>query len=85
MSRRTRTTIPTAEALLKPEVVEGVHDNIKRKRQQTKSNLRQERKTIARVSNWRTSTSSASKTQSSMGQRLVCGKSRPTFVPDGNR
>ena len=37
MSRRTRTTIPTAEALLKPEVVEGVHDNIKRKRQQTKA------------------------------------------------
>ena len=84
MSRRTRTTIPTAEALLKPDVVEGVHDNIKRKRQQTKSNLRQERKTIARVSNWRTSTSSASKTQSFIGQRLVCGKSRPTFVPDGN-
>ena len=37
MSRRTRTTIPTAEALLKPEVVEGLHDNIKRKRQQTKA------------------------------------------------
>ena len=37
MSRRTRTTIPTAEALLKPEVVEGVHDNINRKRQQTKA------------------------------------------------
>ena len=34
---RTRTTIPTAEALLKPEIVEGVHDNIKRKRQQTKA------------------------------------------------
>ena len=37
MSRRTRTTIPPAEAFLKPEVVEGVHDNIKRKRQQTKA------------------------------------------------
>ena len=37
MSRKTRTTIPPAEALLKPEVVEGVHDNIKRKRQQTKA------------------------------------------------
>ena len=37
MSRRTQTTIPTAEALLKPEVVEGVYDNIKRKRQQTKA------------------------------------------------
>ena len=37
MPRRTRTTIPPAEALLKPEVVEGVHDNIKRKRQQTKA------------------------------------------------
>ena len=37
MSRRTRTTIPPAEALLKPGVVEGVHDNIKRKRQQTKA------------------------------------------------
>ena len=37
MSRRTRTTIPTAEALLKPEVVEGVHENIKRKGQQTKA------------------------------------------------
>ena len=32
MSRRTRTTIPTAEALHKPEVAEDVHDNIKRKR-----------------------------------------------------
>ena len=32
-SRGTRTTIPTADVLLKPEVVEGVHDNIKRKRQ----------------------------------------------------
>ena len=31
-SRRTRTTIPTAEALHKPEVAEDVHDNIKRKR-----------------------------------------------------
>ena len=37
MSRRTQTTIPTAEALLRPEVVEGMHDNIKRKRQQTKA------------------------------------------------
>ena len=37
MSRRTRTTIPTAEALLKPIVVEGVHDKINRKRQQTKA------------------------------------------------
>ena len=37
MSRRTRTTIPTAEALHKPEVAEDVHDNIKRKRQQTKA------------------------------------------------
>ena len=37
MSRRTRTTIPTAQALLKPEVVEGVHENIKRKGQRTKA------------------------------------------------
>ena len=37
MSRRTRTTIPTAEALLKPEIVDSVHDNMKRKRQQTKA------------------------------------------------
>ena len=37
MSRRTRTTIPTAEALLKPAIVEGLHDNIKCKRQQTKA------------------------------------------------
>ena len=37
MSRRTQTTIPTAGALLKPEVVEGIHDNIKRERQQTKA------------------------------------------------
>ena len=28
MSRRTRTTIPTPEALLKPETVDGVRDNI---------------------------------------------------------
>ena len=32
ISRGTRTTISTADALLKPEAVEGVHDNIKRKR-----------------------------------------------------
>ena len=37
MSRRTRTTIPTTEALLKPEVIDGVRDNIKRKRQQAKA------------------------------------------------
>ena len=37
MSRRTRTTIPTTEALLKPEVADGVYDNIKRKRQQAKA------------------------------------------------
>ena len=37
MSRRTRTTIPTAEALLKPEIVESVHDNMKRRGQQTKA------------------------------------------------
>ncbi|PFX34821.1 Uncharacterized protein K02A2.6 [Stylophora pistillata] len=37
MSRRTRTTIPTNVALLKPEVIDGVYDNIKRKRQQAKA------------------------------------------------
>jgi len=37
MSRRTRTTIPTTEALLKPEVVDGVYENKKRKRQQAKA------------------------------------------------
>ena len=37
MSRRTRTTIPTAEVLLKPEVADGVFDNIIRKRQQAKA------------------------------------------------
>jgi len=37
MSRRTRTTIPTTEALLKPEVADGVYDNIKRKRQKAKA------------------------------------------------
>ena len=37
MSRRTRTTIPTTEALLKHEVADGVYDNIKRKRQQAKA------------------------------------------------
>lgn len=37
MSRRTRTTIPTNVALLKPEVVDGVYDNIKRKRPQVKA------------------------------------------------
>ena len=79
ISRRTETTIPAAKALLKPEVVEGVHDNIKRKRQPDQSYLRQERKTIARASNWRNSTSSACKPQSSMGNRLVCGKRRPMY------
>ena len=71
ISRRTGTTIPTAKALLKPEVVEGVHDNIKRKRQPDQSYLRQERKTIARASNWRNSTLSAGKPQSSMGSRVA--------------
>ena len=71
ISRRTRTTIPTAEALLKPEVVEGVHDNIKRRRQPDRSYLRQECKTIARASYWRNSTSSAGKPQSSMGSRVA--------------
>ena len=37
MSRRTRTTIPTTEALLKPGVNDGVYENIKRKRQQAKA------------------------------------------------
>lgn len=37
MSRRTRTTIPTTEALLKPGVIDGVYENIKRKRQQAKA------------------------------------------------
>lgn len=37
MSRRTRTTIPTTVALLKPEVIDGVYDNIKRKRQHAKA------------------------------------------------
>ncbi|PFX16628.1 hypothetical protein AWC38_SpisGene19094 [Stylophora pistillata] len=37
MSRRTRTTIPTNVALLKPEVMDGVYGNIKRKRQQAKA------------------------------------------------
>ena len=37
MSRRTRTTIPTTEALLKPEVIDGVYENIKSKRQQAKA------------------------------------------------
>ena len=37
MSRRTWTTIPTTEALLKPSVIDGVYENIKRKRQQAKA------------------------------------------------
>ena len=37
MSRRTRTTIPTTEALLEPGVNDGVYENIKRKRQQAKA------------------------------------------------
>ena len=37
MSRRTRTTIPTTEALINPKVADGVNDNIKRKRQQAKA------------------------------------------------
>ena len=36
MSRQTRTTIPTTEALLQPEVADGLYDNIKRKKQQAK-------------------------------------------------
>ncbi|XP_022785990.1 uncharacterized protein K02A2.6-like [Stylophora pistillata] len=39
MSRRTRTTIPTNVALLKPEVVDGVYDNIKRKRCRPKQHM----------------------------------------------
>ena len=34
MSQRKRTTIPTTEALPKPDVTVGVYDNIKRKRKQ---------------------------------------------------
>ena len=37
MSRRTRTTIPTTEALMKPGVIDGVYENIKRERQQAKA------------------------------------------------
>ena len=37
MSRRTQITIPTTEAFLKPEVIDGVYGNIKRKRQQAKA------------------------------------------------
>ena len=37
MSRRTRTTIPTTETLLKPRVIDGVYENIKRKRHQAKA------------------------------------------------
>uniref|UniRef100_A0ABM0MHB3 Uncharacterized protein K02A2.6-like n=1 Tax=Saccoglossus kowalevskii TaxID=10224 RepID=A0ABM0MHB3_SACKO len=37
MSRRTRTRIPTAEALLKPQIVDGVPENIKIKRQKAKA------------------------------------------------
>ncbi|XP_068675962.1 uncharacterized protein [Montipora foliosa] len=37
MSRRSRSTIPTTEALLKPGVIDGVYENIKRKRQQAKA------------------------------------------------
>ena len=37
MSRRSRSTIPTTEVLLKPEVIDGVYENIKRKRQQAKA------------------------------------------------
>ena len=37
MSRMSRSTIPTTEALLKPGVIDGVYENIKRKRQQAKA------------------------------------------------
>ena len=37
MSRSSRTTIPTTEALLKAEVIDGVYENIKRKRQRAKA------------------------------------------------
>ena len=86
MSRRTRTTIPTAETLLKPEVVEVVHDNIKQKRPQTKATYDKSARPLPELQIGETVRgSSASKPQSSIGKRLVCGKSRPMFVPDGNR
>ena len=37
MSRSSRTIFPTTKALLKPEVIDGVYENIKRKRQQAKA------------------------------------------------
>lgn len=37
ISQSTRTTIPTTEALLRPEVTDEVYDNIKRKRLQAKA------------------------------------------------
>ena len=49
MSRRTRTTIPITEALLKPEVIDGVHGNIKRKRQQAKAAYNKHAKPLPRT------------------------------------
>lgn len=39
MSHRTRTTIPTCEVLLKPQVADGVYGNLKRKRHVAKASL----------------------------------------------
>ena len=38
MSRRTRTTMPTAEMLLKPEVADGIEEHTKLRRQKAKQN-----------------------------------------------
>ena len=46
MSRRTKTTMPTAEALLKPLTAEGVDDNIKHRRQLTKRHYDQHTKPL---------------------------------------
>ena len=46
MSRRTKTTMPTAEALLKPLTAEGVDDNIKHRRQLTKCHYDQHTKPL---------------------------------------
>ena len=60
MSRRTRTTIPTTEALLKPGVNDGVYENIKRKTA-GEGSIRQACKTTARTPCRRTSKASARK------------------------
>jgi hypothetical protein len=84
-SRRTRTTMPTAEALLKPQVASGVYDTIVQRRRKAKAYYDRGAKRLPELEIGETvrlqpDRPRQTSSQTNMVQRIVFGSSGPPFI-----